>query len=290
MSSDFRSLLSTFQAATETSHRDTNNSNNTHSASNSNTKKESDSSQTKSESKSKTGSMFDPSPRPISPNLKQYTEKLFQVSQLRKACQSSASSSTTTTITTTTTSSSHDNNDNNPSFKPKKVHIAICATIVHQFPHESIWKKWMHSSSSTNNTATATAEFYIHAKYPTSSHFSPWVKSKILQHSYRPNWNDVNIVRAMLYQLEHALLEDSTTHIVFCTESCIPIASLDEVAQILIKDNENDRKTNWDQSFIAAYNRKSHKCTRFDECKLYKNVLTLLWIEIYHGKRWRKWS
>lgn len=114
----------------------------------------------------------------------------------------------------------------------------------------------------------ASAELYIHAKHPDRLR-SSWARSKMIRKCYKPNWNDVRIVRAMLALAEEALNDARTTHILFATESCIPIATLGEVALriVLEQDGQDKQKStiNWDRSFVDAYGRNSPRCTRFDE-------------------------
>ena len=117
-------------------------------------------------------------------------------------------------------------------------------------------------------------------------------RSKTLPVTHRPNWNDVRIVRAILSLLEAALRDDKTTHILLCTESCIPVATLVEVGRSVLLDevctweemeksqmSSREDKTphqsyisqnglNWDRSYVDCYDRKSSRCTRFDERKL----------------------
>ena len=120
-------------------------------------------------------------------------------------------------------------------------------------------------------------------------------RSKTLPITHRPNWNDVRIVRAILSLLEAALSDDKTTHILLCTESCIPVATLIETARSVLldeaciweeeggedgdqkksngendmtpqtKQSKNNNELNWDQSYVDCYGRKSSRCTRFDE-------------------------
>ena len=109
--------------------------------------------------------------------------------------------------------------------------------------------------------------------------------------THRPNWNDVRIVRAILSLIEAALRDEKTTHILLCTESCIPVATLKEVGRSVLLDevcnwdemdssqkssgeemakqsNTSQNGLNWDRSYIDCYDRKSSRCTRFDERKL----------------------
>eukprot|EP00804_Cyclotella_cryptica_P011309 CCRYP_007793-RB/>CCRYP_007793-RB protein AED:0.13 eAED:0.15 QI:101/0.33/0.25/1/0.33/0.25/4/0/477 len=149
------------------------------------------------------------------------------------------------------------------------VHIAVCATIVQDFPHEQLWRKWIEetggdleilvgavkSGSNTNEgqvsaaekpdedpisgkssiQINASAEMYVHAKNPERIR-SEWLRSKTLAVTHRPNWNDVRIIRAMLSLLEVALRDERTTHILFCTESCIPVVTMKEAARSILLD------------------------------------------------------
>lgn len=84
----------------------------------------------------------------------------------------------------------------------------------------------------------------------------------------------------MLSLVEMALHDDRTTHILFCTESCIPVTTLKEAARSILLDvpcvwqdnraaNEEERvandNINWDRSYVDCYDRNSHRCSRFDE-------------------------
>ncbi|KAL3796709.1 hypothetical protein HJC23_010009 [Cyclotella cryptica] len=193
------------------------------------------------------------------------------------------------------------------------VHIAVCATIVQDFPHEQLWRKWIEetggdleilvgavkSGSNTNEgqvsaaekpdedpisgkssiQINASAEMYVHAKNPERIR-SEWLRSKTLAVTHRPNWNDVRIIRAMLSLLEVALRDERTTHILFCTESCIPVVTMKEAARSILLDepcvceetsSENPEERvangsiNWDRSYIDCYDKNSHRCSRFDE-------------------------
>ena len=105
--------------------------------------------------------------------LKERIERILRIQQIRKS--------------TATTGTCCKNDDR------KSIHIAICATIVDEFPHEAIWRKWIDetggecildgdgstisvssaseiakasSEESKNRRIMTTAEMYIHAKNP----------------------------------------------------------------------------------------------------------------------------
>lgn len=205
--------------------------------------------------------------------VKQNVERLLRIHSIRKS-------------TAGATKCHHESGDTRDS-----VHIAVCATIVQEFPHEALWKKWIEEtggdiqiytdekSHDSSINIKASAQLYVHAKQPESIQ-STWLKSKTLPLSHRPNWNDVRIIRAMLSLLEAALSDDKTTHILFCTESCVPVVTLREAALSLLLDKpcvwkENDSiatteasllgVADWDKSYIDCYDRNNSRCSRFDE-------------------------
>jgi len=123
----------------------------------------------------------------------------------------------------------------------KKV-VAVCLVIVDKLPHEAIWRHWIESS-----TQEYSARLFIHAKNPDKI-ASPWVAAHTLPHTYSPEWNSPEVVRAMLYVLEAALQDAECQRFVLGTESCIPIHSLSHIAEELYKE---------DVSWLDAYN--NHK-------------------------------
>jgi len=172
--------------------------------------------------------------------MKQRIERLLSIQQIRKSA----------------VTGSVDNKSINQT--SSKFHLAVCATIVEDFPHEELWKRWMTSTTidvpsvnSNNNmeqiitkAISCSAELYIHAKHAkqilnnndNNSSSSSYLKSKLLPFSHTPNWNDVRVIRAMLSLLQRALQDANTTHVLFCTESCIPIATLGEAARSILLD------------------------------------------------------
>ena len=162
--------------------------------------------------------------------------------------------------------------DGSSNASPTAFHLAICACVVDSLPHEDVWRRFMRNDAFSAGNLTngadgtkisASAELYIHAKHPDRIR-SSWARSKTIAKSYKPDWNDVRIVRAMLALAEEALKDDKTTHVLFATESCIPIGTLSEVARRVVVD-EDPGKLSWDRSFVDAYGRDSSRCTRFDE-------------------------
>lgn len=128
----------------------------------------------------------------------------------------------------------------------EKTRLAICLCVVDSLTHEDIWKDWIGVKSD----AKVSAKLYVHAKSPESVRTN-WAKSKLIGLTHRPNWNDVRIVKAMLSLIKEALKDDKTTHVLFGTESCLPICPLSEVNIVRGK------------SYVAYYGKRH--ATRFDE-------------------------
>ena len=175
MSNDFASLLSVFRDATSTSttatgaavssnKRDTNNK--TSNASSATQKKPATSSNDIDPTSTKDPSFS-------ASQLKERIERILRIEQIRQSTKVDDDKCPT------------DNNNT----KKKSLHIAICATIVDEFPHEALWRKWMDetggefilgdgvrgSSSevdakstlkSNSSSIMTTAEMYVHAKNP----------------------------------------------------------------------------------------------------------------------------
>ena len=246
--SDFRSLLSSFQAATGTSSQV----------------------QVGPESTSNISS---------SSSINGSIKNLLSRSQLQKSIASSREQQQQQQQTQSST------NEKQGSITPKKrpIHIAICAVIVSNLPHEPIWRSWLHTDANETKDTTTTASMYIHAKTPSASSIqdNPWLKRHLIPVSHNPKWNDVKVVKAMLSLIEYALKDAKTTHIMFVTESCIPITTLDGLASFLRTDGSyrcssgsNSSNVGDDAyefcSFLNAYSRDSPRCTRFDEHSCFK--------------------
>mmetsp|Transcript_9701 Transcript_9701/g.14899 ORF Transcript_9701/g.14899 Transcript_9701/m.14899 type:complete len:456 (-) Transcript_9701:129-1496(-) len=231
---DFRSMLATFQAATGT-----------------NKDKEQPSHKNNNDSAAAYAAASTGTSTKLS-SLKELTDRMWRVAQIKAATKISQAPSRNEEVR-----------------HSKPIRLAICFCIVDQFPHEHIWKRWI---SSGTNGAGVSADLFIHAKEPEKIK-SEWLKEKLISKTYRPNWNDVRIVRALLKLMEEALQphdnhnnsndtqpQQAITHILFATESCIPICTLDDLALHLQKGI----------SYMNYYGRE--KATRFDEQSVW-NIL-----------------
>lgn len=126
--------------------------------------------------------------------------------------------------------------------------IAICCVIVDDLPHEEIWKAWLAQSNEKHS-----ARLFVHAKEPQKVR-SSWVKQHLIDVTFNPAWNSVEVIQAMLSTLDQALRYSDVTagsitgrcceRFVFCTESCLPLCSLQETADALCAE---------DCSWLSAY-------------------------------------
>jgi Core-2/I-Branching enzyme len=204
MSNDFRSLLSTFEAATG----------NKPTSSQNTPKIEKD--------------------NPQSPKkLLDLTTQLWNYSQIRQSAEASKIPSVL--------------DDERP------IHVAVCLCIVNDLPHERVWEYWCGQGN-----ARITADLYLHAKHREAIR-SDYARAKLLRISHSPNWNDVRVVHAMMSLVEEALKNPKMTHILFGTESCIPICPLNEV------------QLQHGRSYVRCYGQD--QCSRFDEQDVW-DVLT----------------
>ena len=116
--------------------------------------------------------------------------------------------------------------------------IAVCLCVVDKLPHEAIWRRWLEDAEHGGDDEAGRwrGELRIHAKHPEALRAqSPWVAERTLARSFCPEWNDVRIVRAMLALASAALEADRDariSHVVFGTESCVPVVSLRARARI----------------------------------------------------------
>ncbi|KAJ8599131.1 hypothetical protein CTAYLR_006363 [Chrysophaeum taylorii] len=103
---------------------------------------------------------------------------------------------------------------------PKKL-LAVCLCVVDELRHEGVWRRWLDAGG---------AELWIHAKHPEK--LSPWASKHALPLTFAPEWNDIRLVRAML-ALTKAALKGRASAIVFGTESCLPVRSVQACSSAL---------------------------------------------------------
>lgn len=128
---------------------------------------------------------------------------------------------------------------------PKK-YIAICIVIVDQLYHEEIWKKWMDTGN-TETESPYVAEIFVHSKHPEKIE-STWLRERLIDKLFFPDWNSPEVVRAMLQLLNFSLNRSPEIvfeRFIFCTESCIPVRSLAECGISLFSG---------EKSWVPAYN------------------------------------
>ena len=139
--------------------------------------------------------------------------------------------------------------------------VAICVVIVDSLHHEDIWREWVESSTTlhyTEDTIRYKAELFIHAKHPEKI-TSEWVRARLIDVTFRPEWNSVEVVQSLLSVLDAALQykstnrripNDTTPHtarvaasacpgacgrFLLATESCLPLYDLQTTGEMLFK-------------------------------------------------------
>jgi hypothetical protein len=117
--------------------------------------------------------------------------------------------------------------------------LSSCCKIYD--PQEEIWRAWIEESLSSS--CPYQADLYIHAKYPERIQ-SQWVRSRTLSHSYRPEWNSPEVIRAMLAVLEKALANDQNGRFVFGTGHQLTLLSSPHLSLRILYSNLQSPR-NW---------------------------------------------
>lgn len=125
--------------------------------------------------------------------------------------------------------------------------VAICLVIVDNLYHEAIWRHWIEQGGEQGGARAFTARLFIHAKFPDRIK-SQWVRERIVRSSLQPEWNSVEVVRALLLLLEEAYKDASCHRFVLGTESCLPVYSLQETATRLFSADESWLRARQDAS------------------------------------------
>jgi hypothetical protein len=106
------------------------------------------------------------------------------------------------------------------------------------------------SSSSTTGGGPYTAELFIHAKKPESV-TSEWVKARLIDVTFNPQWNSVEVVQAMLSTLDTALQHPAFCgRFVFGTETCLPLLPLQRLGEVVFAQ---------ECSWLSAYHTPEDK-------------------------------
>lgn len=105
--------------------------------------------------------------------------------------------------------------------------------IVDALPHESVWREWLRTGGEGEEGEVA-ADLFVHAKRPEAVR-SDWVRARLVGVTFRPEWNSVEVVQAMLAVLAAALRDGRAfQHFVFATESCLPLTTLRAAGEALL--------------------------------------------------------
>lgn len=94
------------------------------------------------------------------------------------------------------------------------------------------------ATATTANPKASTphsVRFHIHAKYPARVQ-SAWVRERLIAAQLVPEWGSVELARAMLELMSHALRKSKNDNdvFVFASESCVPTMSFEEASRSMI--------------------------------------------------------
>lgn len=94
-------------------------------------------------------------------------------------------------------------------------------------PTERVWREWKDDGNGdTNCDSRFNVKYLVHAAKPASV-TSPWVRSHLIPLTFAPKWNDYRVIRAVLELIREAVKDESVTHCVVVTESCVPLSSFE---------------------------------------------------------------
>ena len=140
------------------------------------------------------------------------------------------------------------------------IKLQFCLVIVDTLYHEEIWRHWIEQGERAEGNYKA--QLFIHAKHPERI-TSPRVQERLIDVTFRPDWNSVEVVQSLLSVLDAALkyfpnIDDTrstngntaSTQVGACgrfiltTESCLPFYDLETTGEMLYKE---------DCSWLKAY-------------------------------------
>lgn len=112
-------------------------------------------------------------------------------------------------------------------YKNYKKKIALCFLIYDTLNHEDLWHKWLKNVDKNKYT------IYIH--YKENKPLKHFEKYK-LKDTIETCWGCLSIVQAQNLILKEALNDHKNEHIIWLSQSCIPIKTFDYVYDFLIND------------------------------------------------------
>lgn len=105
--------------------------------------------------------------------------------------------------------------------------LGLMFIIIDKLPFESIWRIWLEQCSSIHQERV---HIWIHAKFPDRV-TSPWVRQHLVKSfQLKPEWGSLELTDVMVRMLKEATEEPSSqmvTHLMYLSESCVPIVSLE---------------------------------------------------------------
>jgi hypothetical protein len=108
--------------------------------------------------------------------------------------------------------------------------LAFLFLIYGRIDHEDIWYDFF--SKDTKNRHS----IYIHYKYDKPLKYFEQYK---LEKCIETLWGHISIVKAQNILLQEAIKDESNTHFIFCSGTCVPFKTFDYVYNFLLEKNQN---------------------------------------------------
>ena len=102
------------------------------------------------------------------------------------------------------------------------VRLGLLFLVIDRLHHEDVWKQWMDSR---------VTRAWVHAK--DQKKVSPWIRRRLVPTPWSPEWGSIDLVHAMVALLRAALGAPSVTHVLFLSETCVPLYAARDTARRL---------------------------------------------------------
>lgn len=126
--------------------------------------------------------------------------------------------------------------------------------------HPEIWREWLQggekqgdhelggSERASGNLSSTQARIFSHPK-DLEAIAGGFLEGTAISERHETGWGSVSLVRASLALLKEALKDESLTHFVLLSESCVPVKPLGEILRRLKHDSRPQfRPLSWERS------------------------------------------
>lgn len=121
----------------------------------------------------------------------------------------------------------------------KKV-IVVLGCIIDTLHFEDIWREFSRTTYVDVHGDEWSMQFLFHAKYIVKAKASSqWVADRLISVSYKPEYGSFEVALAFHRLVCEANNIPDVQHVVFVTESCLPIGSLERWVKLLLEDSNS---------------------------------------------------